>query len=578
MKKRICFLFFAATFALSACGGKDVNVNVNFQNNGSEEVKNDEVPEEKAAVEDPAPDGDTQTETEKQPVYKLVSKYFSERYEGNEKEDGEGNSLEGKQVFDGLAQAVMVAEESKDKYPELYKSLNDDSVRSLEASQANADGLISQAQEDAGNSKKENRPFIGPYSNYSRVSISRADSKVLSFFEDYSSFMGGAHGMYGRSGYTYDVNSGKKLSISDVVKLTEDDLVPVLKEKLLAQNDEDDYDDLDENLKKYKLDSETVFDEEDQELTYGFNWYLDHDGMHFYFGPYELASYAVGAVDVVIAYDELPGTMNDEYLPDENAGYIVNSDITMVGKEWDDESNTELHFVYDAEESEDSYDYGYDCTALTLKKGDKSATAEDEYFTYNYDKNYLKQYKVVTADGREYIYVCALTYNDYTDVMVFDINDDDIKLAGVFTCHLVYDTTDSDHAGEFIPTDPENMYFAQVGDLLGTYTCYGRYVVGKDGMPESVDSVYKISWGSEEAKSLKSIKVTMLDDEYNEQGEETVDAGEHFLPIRTDNSTFVDCRLDDGRLVRLKFSQTDYPSQIDGVNVEDLFEGLVYAG
>ena len=77
----------------------------------------------------------------------------------------------------------------------------------------------------------------------------------------------------------------------------------------------------------------------------------------------------------------------------------------MVGKEWDDESNTELHFVYDAGESEDSYDYGYDCTALTLKKGDKSATAEDEYFTYNYDKNYLKQYKVVTADGREYIYV-----------------------------------------------------------------------------------------------------------------------------------------------------------------------------
>lgn len=50
------------------------------------------------------------------------------------------------------------------------------------------------------------------------------------------------------------------------------------------------------------------------------------------------------------------------------------------------------------------------------------------------------------------------------------------------------------------------------------------------------------------------------------------------FPIRTDNSTFVDCRLDDGRLVRLKFSQTDYPSQIDGVNVEDLFEGLVYAG
>ncbi len=97
-------------------------------------------------------------------------------------------------------------------------------------------------------------------------------------------------------------------------------------------------------------------------------------------------------------------------------------------------------------------------------------------------------------------------------------------------------------------------------------------------MPESVDSVYKISWGSEEAKSLKNVKVTMLDDKYNEQGEETIEAGEHFLPIRTDNSSFVDCRLDDGRLVRLKITKTDYPVQIDGEDVDDLFEGLVYAG
>ena len=574
MKKRICLLFLAVAFALSGCKG--VNVNVNAPESGAEEteedeavsvdeiVKDDEVPEEKEAP--------------KLPVYKLVTKYFYENYNGKEKEDAEGNPLEGKEVFDGLAQAVMLAEESRDAYPELYKALNDYSVQTLEASKANADGLSSQAQEDAENSKKENRPFYGPYSDYLRVSVSRADSKVFSYCEDYSSFMGGAHGMYGRTGYTYDVKTGKKLSITDVVKLSEDDLIPVLKEKLLAQNDTDEYDDLDEKLKNYKLDSDTVLDEEGQELIYGYNWYLDNDGMHFYFGPYELASYAVGAADVVIAYDELPGDVNADYLPDENAGYIVNSEIPMVSKEWDDENDTSLHFVFDAAEGEDNYEYGYDCTALTLRKGEKSATAEDEYFTYNYDKNYVKQYRVVTADKREYIYVCALTMDDYTDVMVFDINNDDVKLAGVFTCHLVYDTTDSEYSGEFIPLDPENMYFAQVGDLFGTYTCYGRYVVGNDGMPECVDSVFKISWGSEEARSLKDIKVTVLDEEYNEQGEETVKAGEHFLPIRTDNSTFVDCRLDDGRLVRLKFSQTGYPSQIDGVNVDDLFDGLVYAG
>lgn len=577
MKKRICLLIFAMAFLLSACGGS-VNVNINAPDDSAKEADKDEVPEEVAEKTETAPESEPQTEQGEKPVYKVVSKYFSAMYEGNEKEDGEGNPLEGREVFDGLAQAIMVAEESKDAYPELYKTLNEDSITSLNAASSDADGVIAQAQEDASNSKKDNRPFIGPYSDYLRVSVRRADSKVLSYCTDYSGFTGGAHGMYGRSGYTYDVRTGKKLSITDVVKLTEDDLIPVLKEKLLALNDEDVYDDLDENLKNYKLDSETEYDDEAGGFTFGYKWYLDNDGMHFYFGPYEIAPYAAGDFDVVIAYDELPGDVNEEYLPDENAGYIVNCDIPMTGSTWDDKSDTSLHFVYETDESEEDYDNGYECTALTLKKGDKSATAEEEYFTYNYDKNFLKQYKVVTKDGKEYIYVCALSYNDYTDVMVFDINDNDIKLAGVFTCHLVYDTSDPDYYGEFIPTDPENMYFGQVGNLFGTYTCYGRHVVGDDGMPEPADSVYKISWGSEEAKSLKSINVTMLDDKYNEQGEETIDAGEHFLPIRTDNSSFVDCRLDDGRLVRLKITKTDYPVQIDGEDVDDLFEGLVYAG
>ena len=62
----------------------------------------------------------------------------------------------------------MVAEESKDAYPELYKTLNEDSIASLKAASSDADGVIAQAQEYAANSKKDNRPFFGPYSDYSR--------------------------------------------------------------------------------------------------------------------------------------------------------------------------------------------------------------------------------------------------------------------------------------------------------------------------------------------------------------------------------------------------------------------------
>ncbi len=99
MKKRICLLFLAAAFALSACGGANVNVNVNIPSGSDEKVEKEEVPKKKEAAEDSVPNGDTQEEAKKLPVYKLVSKYFSERYDGKEKEDGEGNPLEGKQVL-----------------------------------------------------------------------------------------------------------------------------------------------------------------------------------------------------------------------------------------------------------------------------------------------------------------------------------------------------------------------------------------------------------------------------------------------------------------------------------------------
>ncbi|MBR1909513.1 MAG: hypothetical protein IJ821_02890, partial [Lachnospiraceae bacterium] len=122
MKKRICLLIFAMAFVLSACGG-NVNVNINAPDSSAQEADKDEATEEMEEDTETAPESQPQTEQGEKPVYKVVSKYFFAMYEGKEKEDGEGNPLEGKEVFDGLAQAIMVAEESKDSYPELYKTL-----------------------------------------------------------------------------------------------------------------------------------------------------------------------------------------------------------------------------------------------------------------------------------------------------------------------------------------------------------------------------------------------------------------------------------------------------------------------
>ena len=564
-----------AMVTLSACG-TTVNVNVDTSDQKAESEEAQEQTKIETGEETGA-DGES-VKHDHLPVYKLVSKYYYQDYSGKEKEDGAGDKLEGKEVYDGLNETIMLAEESRDLYPELYKSLNDDAIAAIKKADSNANEMIETAQQDADSSKSDGRPFIGPYTDYSRISVKRADSKVLSFCQDYSSFTGGAHGMYGLTGSTYDVATGKKLDITDIADVTEDLLIPVLKEKLLLQNEPEAYDDLDGKLAEYKLGVETKYNEETEEYVYGFDWYLDNEGIHFYFGPYEIAAYAVGATDVVIAYDEFPGKIKEEYLPEKNAGYIVTGDIPMNGSSWDDANDKSLHFVYETDDQEYSENDMWDCTSLTLKRDGKSATAEDEYFTYSYDKDYVKQYRVVTAGGKEYVYVCALSFNDYTDVIVFDISDNDVKLVGVDSYHMVYADSDTDYSGEFIMTDPDNIYLANVCDILGTFSCYGRYVVGANGMPEFADKDFKISWGSEEVKSLKDIKVTTLDENYAEQGEETLPAGTHIMPERTDMNTYLDCRLDDGKLIRLKYDSTDYPARINGESVDDLFDNLMYAG
>ena len=575
MKKRICIILASAMFTLSACG-TNVNVNVQSADNEVVDETKDEVPEEtEPATEDEIEESE---HAGKLPVYKLVSKYYDQQYSGKEKEDGAGEKLEGKKVFEGLDQEIMVGDDSKDLYPELYKALNDDSLAALENADSNAQGMIEQAEQDAETSKADERPFYGPYTDISRVRVTRADAKVLSYCKDYTSFMGGAHGMYGTSGCNYDVATGKKLDITDIADVTESQLIPVIKEKLLQLNEPAAYDDLDEKLAAYKLGVETQYNEETDEYVFGFNWYLDFDGIHFYFGPYEIAAYATGASDVLIGYDEFPGKFKEEYLPDKNKGYIVGSEIPMYGKSWDDDSDKSLHFVFDTDDQESEDSNEWDVTSLTLKCGDKSATASDLYFWYSYDMDYVDQYKVVTADGREYIYVCALSLDDLTDIIVFDMTGGDIKLAGVTSYYMDGVDPDSDHRGEFIFTDPENIYLADNCDMLGTFSCDARFVVGADGMPEFADKDYGIYWGDDKVRSLKDIKVTSLNENYEEQGEETLPAGSSILPVRTDMKTYIDCRLDDGKLIRLKYDSIDYPAKINGESVDDLFDNLMYAG
>ena len=579
MKKRYLFTTIVLAITLAGCSTPAPASNNQSADTAStkETVFDAEIKAEieQAEAEEAEKEAAKSQRTLSSPIYKVITKYYSKYYDGSLKEDAEGNSLENKELYSGKAQALMLSDSSKESFPELYEALKESADNVLNSAQSAADTAAATAKDDLESSVSGGYSFFGPYSDTNKISISRADDKVISFCSNYTAFSGGAHGIYGLEGTTYNVDTGEFIFLDDVITLTEDELNQILIKKILeTSTDPDQFWDLEETLSHYKYNPSETDPNNSDNYEYAYIWYLDYTGIHFYFGPYAIAAYAYGPTDVVIGYDELDGVINENYLPGDFKGFVSEAPLPVYSKEWDDDTS-DLHLVIEKEDpnSEDSV-----CKSISLMEKTKSATA-DIYFDYSSDVlSTVTPYQVVTSDNKEFIYVTVLGMSDYTELLVFSVSDDDIKLVGRENFHMVYLDQDSGYAGEMVLTDPNDLHFGKVGDKLGTYTCFAKYKVGPDGMPVMVDKDFTISWTSDDIKSKKEIKATIVDEDGKELSEETLPAGTHVKPVRTDNSKYVDCNLDDGRIVRFKISNGTVPAEIDGVSVDDLFDGLQYAG
>lgn len=121
------------------------------------------------------------------------------------------------------------------------------------------------------------------------------DDSLLSYAVEYSDYEGGAHGSY-RITYT-------NINLNKLVTLTEEDLfIP------------DYYKPLTEKIVQSLMQSYGV-NEPDSLLAKGFftiedivpnnNFWLNEEGIHYTYNQYEIAPYAMGAIDVMIPYTKL---------------------------------------------------------------------------------------------------------------------------------------------------------------------------------------------------------------------------------------------------------------------------------
>lgn len=167
------------------------------------------------------------------------------------------------------------------------------------------DGIIAYAKESTGDYREEalaggeygeedDGAWMMQYRYWCDLAgISYFDGNYTSFYLSESMYEGGIHGMPYRTGFTFDLKTGKRLMLPDLIGNSEEELKEIVTKYFKAY--------IDLNPRRFWDDAvDTV-----REYTgYDSDFYLTKKGIRFYFGPYALASYADGFQEVTIPYSE----------------------------------------------------------------------------------------------------------------------------------------------------------------------------------------------------------------------------------------------------------------------------------
>lgn len=162
------------------------------------------------------------------------------------------------------------------------------------------EAIISYARQQAEDAEEMIQDFVDAgfnifYSYSSFVSeIYYFDGHYLSFYQDDDdSCQGGAHGILYRKGYTFDLQTGQRLALGDVIGDSEEklkDIVVKYFEEYINKNPD--------FFWEYAID--VVKENTDLDSSF----YLTDSGICFYFPPYALAAFAFGFQEVIIPYEE----------------------------------------------------------------------------------------------------------------------------------------------------------------------------------------------------------------------------------------------------------------------------------
>lgn len=465
-------------------------------------------------------------------------------------------------IYSGSYDLVHLSEGSKAAYPELSKSLERYNEETETAFLANYEQYKEEAYawyEDMGE-----EDYFNGYLDENRVSISRADDQFLSIVAYSSSYTGGAHGFYGCGGYNYDVKTGQKLVLKDVINDISS-LQTLVKEKLAKEYEGAPFlESIDESVPEY------LTGEEDQACS----WFLTPQGVDIYFGVYMLGSYAEGAQTVHILYSEHPELFFEGFHMQEG-NYIENFE-PYVNFYTDIDNDGVIDSIY-IEPEYDEYD---NMTDMVIDVNDKKTSIEG--YGYNVSPS------IVHIDDKSFLYIDVTTENDYRTTYAVSLGDGGAKLIEQYNGYITGKVPDADYEAEWASywsvayTSPDNLYFGDRMQMLSTYDGVAKASIDSNGKLNVDDYYYANVFGDYGKLTVKdTIKgCSQIDPDTLEQTKKDVSipAGTILAIYGTNGKDFVDLTSESGEIYRIRVDYSDWPQKVNDRDIEELFDGLMFAG
>lgn len=401
------------------------------------------------------------------------------------------------------------------------------------------DSSVKEYAEWAIQERAENE-YFNAYAVRNELSISRADSAVVSLKELLYSYAGGAHGSSAIFGATFDSRTGSQLEITDLMT----DMAA-----FSATGTEYVLDILEDHPFRDGLFE--GYEEEVAKMMSSPDWYLTGQGITVVSGEYLLGPYAMGILEFPIPYELLADCMDKAYLPvsrqmtvEIEANMPLSMDITGGG------SLDTLEVVMADED-----DSGWVSVFLNDNRIDM------ENFGYYVRGSVLRQeggacYLLLTTDMASYDFnTCLYRLDSGAPVLCDEI------FSGLVRGSVT----------------PDGFTMSRQVEALGTYEGQKRYSIDENEKFHAEEELYTFQNGEDSpyrrGPRTKAELTVQIDG-----ADETLPAGVTLYPSAGDNEGIVYFLLEDGREGSLNYTRRNYEIYIDGVSENDLFEELPYAG